>query len=68
MIGRVEFGAGLDALRIASLVVRIGEESLEAGPSFLLRSETFPDFAVIDKETSIINELEGDADYLFESV
>ena len=64
MIGRVEFGAGGGALRLATLVVRSGEESLEAGPSFLLCSETFPEFAVINEETGLINELEGNADYL----
>ena len=45
-----------------------GEESLETGPIVLLFSETFPYFAVIDEETGLINELEGDADYLFEAV
>ena len=42
MIGRVEFGVGGGALRLAPLVVRSGEESLEAGPIVLLCSETFP--------------------------
>ena len=55
-------------MRLAPLVVRSGEESLEAGPSFLLCRETFPDFAVVNKETGLINELEGDADYLFKDV
>ena len=36
VIGRVEFGADGDALRLAPLVVRSGEEILEAGPRFLL--------------------------------
>ena len=31
-------------------------------------SETFPNFAVIDKETSLINKLEGDANELFKAV
>ena len=35
---------------------------------FLLCSETFLGFTGIDKDTSLINELEGDADYLFEAV
>ena len=30
--------------------------------------ETFPGFTVIDEETGLINELEGDANYLFEAV
>ena len=34
----------------------------------MLFRETFPGFAVIDKETGLINELEGDANYLFEAV
>ena len=55
VIGRVEFGAGGGALRLAPLVVRSGKESIEASPSFLLCSETFPDLAVVDKETSLIN-------------
>ena len=55
-------------LRFTPLVVRSGKESFETGPSFWLCSETFPGFAVIDKETGLINELEGDADYLFEAV
>ena len=68
VIGRVEFGAGGGALRLAPLIVRSGEESLEAGPSFLLFSETFPYFAVINEETGLINKLEGDSGYLFEAV
>ena len=68
MIGGVEFGTSGGALRFAPLVVRSGEESLETGPSFLLCIETFPGFAVINKETGLIDELEGDADYLFEAV
>ena len=59
MIGRVEFGVGGGALRLAPLVVRSGKESLESGPIFLLCSETFPDFSVIDKYTGLINELDG---------
>ena len=34
----------------------------------MLCSETFPGSAFIDKNTSLINELEGDADYLFKAV
>ena len=68
MIGGVEFGTGSGALRFAPLVVRNHEESFETGPNCLWCSETFPGFAVIDKETGLINELEGDEDYLFEVV
>ena len=55
-------------MRFVPLVVPSGEESFETGPSFLLCSETFPGFAVIDKETGLINYLKGDADYLFKAV
>ena len=68
MIGVEEFGTGGGALRFAPLVVRSGEESFETGPSFLLCSETFRGFAVIDKGTVLINDLEGDANYLFKAV
>ena len=50
-IGGVEFGTCGGALIFAPLVVRSGEESFEAGPSFLLSRETFPGFAVINEET-----------------
>ena len=33
-----------------------------------LCSETFPGFSVIDEDTGLINELEGDANYLLEAV
>ena len=34
----------------------------------MLWSETFPNFAVINEETGLINKFEGDADDLFEAV
>ena len=34
----------------------------------MLCRETFPGFAVIDEETGLIDNLEGDANYLFEAV
>ena len=55
-------------MRFAPLVVHSGKESFEAGPSFLLCRETFPGFAVIDKETGLIYDLEVDANELFEAV
>ena len=55
VIGGVELGTGGGALRFAPLVLRSGEESLETGPIFLLCSETFTGFAVINKETGLIN-------------
>ena len=64
----MEFGIGGGALRLAPLVVHSGEESFEASPIVLLCRETFPGFAVIDKETGLINELEGGANDLFEDV
>ena len=67
-IGRVEFSAGGGAFRFAPFVVNCCKESFEAGPSFLLCGETFPGFAVIDEETGLIDELEGDANDLFKAV
>ena len=64
----MEFGTGGGALRFAPLVVRSGKESFEAGPIFLLCRETFPGFVVIYKDTDLIDELEGDANDLFEAV
>ena len=68
VIGGVEFGTGSGALRFAPIVVCSGEESFETGTSFLLCSDTFTGFAVIEEESGLINELEGDADYLLEVV
>ena len=45
-----------------------GEESFEAGPSFLLCREIFPGFSLINEETGLLENLEGDANYLFEAV
>ena len=68
VIGGVKLGFRGGALRFAPLVVRRGEEILETGPIFFLCSETFPGFSFIDEETGLINELEGDVNYLFEAV
>ena len=68
VIGGVKFGTSGGALRFAPLVVCSGEESFETGPRFLLCSETFPGFAGIDKETSLINEMEVYSNHLFDSV
>ena len=64
----MEFGPGGGALRFAPLVVRSGEENFEAGPSCLFCRESFPGFAVINKETVLINKLKGDANDLFKAV
>ena len=48
--------------------MRSGEEGFAAGPSFLLCRETFPGFAVVDEETGLIEDLEGDANDLFKYV
>ena len=48
--------------------MRSSKESLEVGLHFLLWSETFPNFSVIDEETGLINKLEGHNDELFEAV
>ena len=55
-------------MRFAPIVLRSGEESFEAGPSFLLCRETFPGFAVINEETGLIDKLEGNTNDLFEAV
>ena len=67
-IGRVEFSAGGGAFLFAPFVVNCCKESFEAGPSFLLCEETFPGFAVVDKENGLVDELESDANDLFEAV
>ena len=64
----MEFGAGGGALVFAPLVVCSGEESFEAGPSFLLFREMFPGFAIIDEDTGLIDELEGGTNGLIESI
>ena len=61
----MEFGPGDGALRFTPLVVCSGEESFEAGPSFLLCGETFLGFAVNNKDIGLIDEMEGDANDLF---
>ena len=67
-IGRVEFGTGGGALRFAPRVVHSGKESFEGSPSFLLCRYTFTGFAVIGEETSLIENLEGDTNDLFEAI
>ena len=52
----------------APLVFPSGEESFESGTRFLLCRETFTSFAVVNKENGLIDELEGDANDLFEAV
>ena len=64
----MEFSTGGGALRFAPFVVSCCEESFEAGPSFLLCGETFPGFAIVDKETGLVDKLESDANVLFEAV
>ena len=64
----MEFCTGGGDLRFAPLVVRSGEEIFEAGPSFLLCRETFPGFEVVDEDTGLIDELEGDVNDLLEAV
>ena len=64
----MEFGTGGGALRFAPIVLRSGEESFEAGPSFFLCGEIFPEFAVVDKETGMVDKLESDANDLFEAL
>ena len=40
----------------------------EAGPSSLLCEQTFPGFEIVYKETGLLDELESNADDLFEAV
>ena len=63
----MEFGTSGGALRLAPLVVRSGKEIFEASTSFLCR-ETFPGLAVINGETGLIDDLEGNVNDLFEAV
>ena len=63
----MEFSASGGALRFVPFVVSCREESFEAGPSFLLCGKTFPGFAVVYKETGLVDEPESDADDLFEA-
>ena len=64
----MEFSAGGVALIFVPFIVSCCEESFEYGPSFLMCGETFPGFAVFYKETGLVDELESDADDLFEAV
>ena len=64
----MEFSAGGGAFIFAPFVVSCCEESLEASPSFLLCRQMFPGFSVVYKETSLVYDLESDADDLFEAV
>ena len=67
-IGGVEFSAGGGAFIFSPFIVRCCEESFQAGPCFLLCGQTFSGFAVVYKETGLVDELESDADDLFEAV
>ena len=44
------------------------EEGFEANPRFLLCGKTFPGFAVVCKETGLVDELKSDTNDLFEAV
>ena len=67
-IGGVKFSTDGGALSFAPFVVSCVEESFEDGRSFLLCGETFPGFAVVEKQTSLVDKLESDANDLFEAV
>ena len=64
----VEFSAGGDALRFAPFVVCCCEESFEANPSFLLSAQTFPGFAVVYKETGLVDNLKSNTGDLLKAV
>ena len=55
-------------MRFAPFIVSCCEECLEAGPRFLFCGKTFPGFAVFYKEIGPVDELERNADDLFEAV
>ena len=67
-IGGVELSSGGGALRFAPFVVSCCEEIFEANPSFLLCGQTFLGFAVVYKETGLVDELKSDTNDLFEAV
>ena len=67
-IGGVEFRSGGGALRFAPFIVSSCEEIFEAGPCFLLSGQTFPGFAVVYKNTGLVDELKSDANDFFYSV
>ena len=48
--------------------MRCCKESFGANPSFLLCGQTFPGFAVVDKEAGLVDELKCDTDDFFEDV
>ena len=64
----MEFSAGSRSLIFLPFVVRCCEEGFEANPSFLLCGLTFPGFAVVYKETGLVDELKGDIDDLFKAI
>ena len=64
----MEFSSGGGALRFTPFVVSCCGESFEANPSFLLSGKTFPGFAVVYKETCMVEELKIDTNDLFEAV
>ena len=64
----MEFSTGGGALRFAPFVVSCGEEGFEAVTSFLLCGETFPGFAVVNKETGLVDEIESNTHDLFKDV
>ena len=64
----MEFSTGGGALRFTPIVVSCGKESFEAGQLLLLCGETFPGFAVLKKETVLVDDLESDADDFSEAV
>ena len=64
----MKFSTDGSALSFAPFVVSCDEEIFEAGPSFSLCGETFPGFAVVEKKTGLVDELESDANDLFEAV
>ena len=55
-------------MRFAPFVGSCCEESFEANPSFLLCGQTFTGFAVVYKETGMVDDPKSDTNDLFEAV
>ena len=61
----MKFSAGDGALGFLPFILCSGEESIEGIPSFLLKIQIFPGFAVVFEKAGLIYKLKGDAKDLF---
>ena len=64
----MEFSAGGGALRFMPFIVSCCKENFDTNPSFLLCGQTFTEFAVVYKETGLVDELKIDTNEFFEAV